>query len=174
MEGVKLMKTDGNIELWDAYKDDFTKIDRMILQRGKSIPQGIYHLVCEIIVKHFDGSYLLMQRDFKKHLGGLWEATAGGSAISGETPFECAKRELKEETGIRECNLSEIGRVVHYSHQTIYYEFLAEVSIDKDSIILQEGETISYKWVSKEELKCLSNNVLATKRIINFIDELSH
>ena len=168
------MEIDENIELWDAYNNYFTKIDGMVLQRGKSIPQGIYHLVCDIIVNHIDGSYLLMQRDYKKHLGGLWEATAGGSALSGETPFEYAKRELKEETGIRECNLSEIGRVVHYSHQIIYYEFLAKVSIDKDSIILQEGETIYYKWVSKEELKSLSNNVLATKRIINFVDELSH
>ena len=168
------MTVDENIELWDAYKDDFTKINGMIIERGKSIPRGVYHLVCDIIVRHTDGSYLLMQRSYEKHLGGLWEATAGGSAILGENPFECAKRELKEETGIRDSNLSEIGRVVHYSHQTIYYEFLAEVSIDKDSIVLQEGETISYKWVSKDELKCLSSDVLATKRIINFIDELSH
>ena len=46
----------------------------------------MYHLVCEVIVKHTDGTYLLMQRDKNKHYGEYWEATAGGfctaSAIS--------------------------------------------------------------------------------------------
>lgn len=57
------MIVDENIELWDAYKDDSTKINGMILERGKSIPRGVYHLVCDIIVRYTDGSYLLMQRD---------------------------------------------------------------------------------------------------------------
>lgn len=30
----------------------------------------------------------------------MWEATAGGSALQGENPLECVKRELREETGI--------------------------------------------------------------------------
>ena len=30
-------------------------------------------MVCEIIVRHIDGSYLIMQRDKRKHLGGMWE-----------------------------------------------------------------------------------------------------
>ena len=51
---------------------------------------------------------------------------------------------------------------------------LAEVSINNDSIVLQDGETISYKWISKDDLKKLSNDVFVTKRIINYVDELSH
>ena len=81
------MTVDENTELWDAYKDDFTKINGMILERGKSIPRGAYHLACDIIVRHTDGSYLLMQRSYEKHLGGLWEATAGGSAILLKNPY---------------------------------------------------------------------------------------
>ena len=38
-----------------------------------------------------------MQRDPRKPWGGMWEATAGGSALAGETPLECAARELREE-----------------------------------------------------------------------------
>jgi len=41
-------------------------------------------------VKHIDGSYLIMQRDYGKHYGGKWELTAGGSALKGEKPIECA------------------------------------------------------------------------------------
>lgn len=83
-------------EIWDAYDRQFNRIENTKLIRGESIPDGIYHLVGEIIVRHKDGTFLLMQRDFNKHLGGMWELTAGGSALEGETPLECAIRELKE------------------------------------------------------------------------------
>ena len=57
-------------EVWDAYDNKFNIIENRTVVRGEAIPDGIYHLVCEIIVKHIDGTYLLMQRDFRKHLGG--------------------------------------------------------------------------------------------------------
>ena len=88
------------MELWDAYDKDFRKIQGITLIRGEAIPEGTFHLVCDVIVRHTDGSYLLMQRDKRKHFGGMWEATAGGSAIQNESPLECAARELQEETGI--------------------------------------------------------------------------
>ena len=62
----------------------------MTLIRGEAIPDGFYHLVSDIIVKHVDGTYLLMQRDIRKNYGGMWEATAGGSALKGEGPLACA------------------------------------------------------------------------------------
>lgn len=75
------------MELWDAYDEGLNKTDGSVLVRGDQIPNGCFHLVCEIIVKHKDGSYLIMQRDKRKHLGGMWEATAGGSALQGENPL---------------------------------------------------------------------------------------
>lgn len=88
------------MELWDAYDENFNIINGVTLVRGEEISKGMFHLVCEVAVRHTDGTYLLMQRDFKKPLGGLWELTAGGSALKGETPLQCARRELSEETGI--------------------------------------------------------------------------
>lgn len=72
---------------------NFNKIENTTLVRGEPIPDGIYHLVSEVIVKHTDGSYLLMQRDFRKHHGDEWEVTAGGSALQGENGLEAAIRE---------------------------------------------------------------------------------
>ena len=106
------------MEKWDAYDGHLNKIDGLTLIRGEEIPDGVFHLCCEIIVKHADGTYLLMQRDIRKHLGGMWEATAGGSALQGEDPLTCAIRELQEETGIVTMELTEIGRVLHYGHKT--------------------------------------------------------
>lgn len=71
------------MEIWDAYDRNLEKIEGMTLIRGEKIPEGVYHLVCDVIVRHTDGEYLLMQRDSRKHYGGMWKATAGGSALQG-------------------------------------------------------------------------------------------
>lgn len=161
------------MEIWDAYNKDFNKIEDVTLVRGEPVPDGYFHLVCEVVVRHNDGSYLLMQRDKRKHFGGLWELTAGGSALQGENPLECAIRELKEETGIVSDALIEIGKVYHYNHKSIYVEFLCNTNCEKSSVTLQDGETSAYKWVSKDELMNMSKSEFATQRIQNFIEEFS-
>lgn len=158
------------IEIWDAYNRDFTRIPGETLVRGEGIPEGQFHLVVDIAVKHIDGTYLLMQRDFKKLHGGLWEFTAGGSALKGEEPLEAAKRELLEETSITG-ELKEIGRVVQDENRSIYAVYFCETDIDKKSITLQKGETIDYKWISKQELYSFDEKELASLRVLKLVKE---
>jgi ADP-ribose pyrophosphatase YjhB (NUDIX family) len=137
------------LEVWDGYFEDGTLANQDLI-RGEQIPKGLYHLVCDILVRHIDGDYLLMQRDFcKSNYGGYFEATAGGSVLKGEDIWECARRELLEETGIESDCFQLIGS--YASCDTIYYSFLCVTQCDKTSITLQEGETVSYKWVSEKE-----------------------
>ncbi len=159
------------VEIWDAYDKQFYKIANVKLIRGETIPDRMYHLVSEIIVRHLDGTYLLMQRDFKKNLGGMWELTAGGSALAGETSLDCAIRELKEETGIEASDLLEIRRIVHEEHRSLYVEYLCTTECDKNSIILQEGETIAYKWVDRNTLVNMKMDTLASSRTFAIINE---
>ena len=158
------------MERWDAYDRNFQKVEGVTLIRGEPIPEGLCHLVCDILVRHRDGTYLLMQRDRRKHYGGMWEATAGGSALQNETPLECAVRELREETGIFSRELTEVGRV--QSENTVYVEFLCVTDCRKDSVRLQEGETIAYRWVSKEQLLAMQKEELVTERMQEYIEEL--
>lgn len=137
------------MEIWDAYDKNEVRTGEDLI-RGEKIPKGRYHLVCDVLVQHVDGSYLVMQRDLEKEsCPGKFEATAGGSALKGEDPKQCAIRELQEETGILATNLQRISYDV-WEH-TIYYGYLTITDCEKDSIVLQEGETISYRWLSKEE-----------------------
>ena len=161
------------VEMWDAYDRQFNKIETATLVRGKTVPDGMYHLVCEIIVKHNDGTYLLMQRDFEKHLGGMWELTAGGSALKGETPMECGVRELREETGIVSCSLQELKRIIHDGHHSLYVEYLCITDWDKDAVILQDGETVDYKWVDKTALLEMGTDALASSRALEIVKELN-
>lgn len=161
------------MELWDAYDVNFNKIEGKTLVRGEPVPDGLCHLVCDIIVKHTDGTYLLMQRDPRKIYGGLWEATAGGSALAGETPVECAMRELREETGIVSEDLAEVGMVTDEETHAIYVEFQCVTGWDKGAVKLQEGETVDFKWVSRNELLAMKKDQLITERMQHFIEELN-
>ena len=126
------------MEIWDGYLVDGTLANRDLV-RGEPIPNGLYHLVCEILVKHIDGDYLLMRRDLRKpNYGGYYEATAGGSAIKGENKESCARRELFEETGISSDTLVEIGR--YTSHDTIYYNFLCVTDCDKHPFLFKRAK----------------------------------
>lgn len=132
-------------EIWDAYYEN-EKLANIDLIRGEKIPDGLYHIVCEVLVKHKDGTFLLTKRDLKKQEHpGEYEATSGGSCLKGEDKFTCIKRELLEETGINTDNFIQIFK--SYTKDSIIYSFFCEVNIPKDSIIMQKGETIEYKWV---------------------------
>ena len=116
-----------------------------------------------------------MQRDLAKHaFPGYFEATAGGSALKGENKLDCAKRELLEETGITALSVDEIGRCV--DNNTIYFVFLCTTDCDKQSVILQEGETISFKWISQSEFVAFANsgNMIPTqkKRYVRYIESI--
>ena len=160
------------MELWDAYDSGFRKLEGKTLVRGERIPFGMYHLVCDILVRHEDGMYLLMLRDRRKKHGGLWEASAGGSAMRGETPLQCAVRELKEETGITADRIQEIGRERNTKNRALYVEYLCITDTEKNGIVLQEGETAGYQWVNAKELVSMQGNGLSSARILKYMDEL--
>ncbi|MCR5121168.1 MAG: GNAT family N-acetyltransferase [Ruminococcus sp.] len=153
------------MELWDAYNKDFEKIDGVTLVRGEedSIPRGVYHLVCHVLVRHTDGTYLLMRRDPRKAYPDMWEATAGGSALKGESPLDCARRELTEETGIVSEQLTEFGRFARDDTRSAYVDYLCVTDCDKDSVALQEGETTAYRWVTREELLSMDKTELLSE-----------
>lgn len=137
------------MEIWDAYNQDGT-LAGVDLIRGEEIPKGLRHGVAEVFVMHEDGTILLMQRDWNKEgYPGYWESGAGGSVLKGESFLEGAKRELQEETGIRADELEMIYRSI--TDETIYYGYLCRTDVPKDSITLQKGETIAYRWVTEIE-----------------------
>lgn len=140
-------------EIWDLYDKDFNLLDKKMV-RGEAFTEGEYHLVCDVLLEHEDGSFLVMTRDANKDIRpGALEATAGGSAETGETPLECAKRELLEETGISIKDLTFIKKELgEHSH---YYYFHARTNVSKDAVKLQEGETTDYQWVTKAKLEDL-------------------
>ncbi len=163
------------MELWDAYDKEFNIIDGMTLVRNeeRSIPDGVYHPVCHILVKHVDGTFLLMKRDPRKPHPNMWEASAGGSTIKGETILESAFRELREETGVIASELKEIRRFAWPPSHTLHVEYLCVTDCDKDSIVLQEGETVDYRWATADEISSMKSDELLSEGMRRYISNTS-
>ena len=164
------------MELWDAYNKNEEKVG-VDLVRGEAIPKGLYALAVSTVVRHKDGTYLLMKRDESKAIApGFEEVGAGGAVQKGETPRQAAYRELWEETGIKATRLDPIFHLISEGTQGIYYGYLCLTDVPKDSIVLQAGETSAYRWVTQEELLafCDSDACIPAQRIWleDFLDEL--
>ena len=144
------------MEIWDLYNREGEKTGQTwerTFGGYKQIPEGCYHMVVDILVQHVDGSFLLTKRDMRKDVyPGYWEASAGGSALMGEEPLEAAKRELFEETGLKALSMKLVSHTFRDLSHSMFYSYLAIVDADKDSVVLQEGETVEYKWVDERGL----------------------
>ena len=99
-----------------------------------------------------DGAYLMLHRVKKKNdvNEGKWVGV-GGHFEEGESPYDCAVREIFEETGIICGKLSPLYRLVREQSHIIFNGFLLLTDCDKDSIVLQAGETAAYRWISAPE-----------------------
>jgi bis(5'-nucleosidyl)-tetraphosphatase len=107
--------------------------------------------IVPIFANKTDSLFLLIQ-----HQAGHW-GFPKGHANPGESALETAKRELEEETGIRDCEvLEEPSFVEHYSFvkkgepiaKTVTY-FLAFVN--SMEVQLQEAEIQNSAWICFEE-----------------------
>lgn len=140
------------MELWDVYDINRRKTGQ-IIRRGEKLPEGGFHLVVHICVIGNDGRMLIQQRQpFKKGFSNLWDVTAGGSAVAGETSAMAAERELFEEIGLK---ISLEGVRPHYS---VSYDegfddwYVVHADPDITSLKLQYEEVQAVRWASREEI----------------------
>jgi len=137
------------MEIWDLYDEQGNKTgETWERSRAYEIPAGRYHIVCDVLIRHRDGDFLLTLRDSRKEMyPGCWEASAGGSALAGETPEEGARREMLEETGLKAEQLELIGITRKPETRSAVYAFIAVADCEKEDVKLQEGETADYQWI---------------------------
>ena len=154
------------MEIWDLYDRQGNRTgETWERARAREIPEGRYHIVCDILIRHEDGDFLLTLRDSRKEVyPGCWEASAGGSALAGETPEAAARREMLEETGLKAEKLEQISTTWKPMSRSVIYAYLAVVSCDKSSVRLQEGETVDYRWVDAPVLLRLMQEEPALKK----------
>ena len=145
-------------ESFDLYDINRNKTGK-VLERGNKVPEGYYRLVVHVCVFDKDGRMLIQKRQpFKSGWSGMWDVTAGGSALAGDTSQQAASRELKEEVGI-EYDLTDVRPAM-----TIYFYggfndiYTINMDVDIDSLQLQESEVEQVKWATEEEILEMLHN----------------
>ena len=142
------------MELWDVYDQHRAKTGKT-MRRGEHFEGDAYHIVIYVCLFNLKGQMLIQQRQtFKRGWPNLWDITASGSAVSGETSQQAAERELFEEIGYRHNFSGVMPQLSLYYEHGFYDTFLAviEEEIDVDSLQLQYEEVQRVKWATKAEI----------------------
>ena len=88
------------MELWDLYTFDRRKTGET-MTRGQRQPEGRFRQTVHVCLLDKAGEMLIQRRQpFMKGWPGLWDFTAGGSALAGESSQEAVGRKLLEELGV--------------------------------------------------------------------------
>lgn len=141
------------MELWDIYNKYRQKTGRTH-ERGTPIPEGDYHMVVHVWIINDKGQFLIQKRQpWKIGWPNMWDCSAAGSAIIGDSSIEAAKRETKEELGL-DLNIKNTERLlsIKFSHGFDDVWFVKQ-NVDINHLKLQHEEVADAKWASQEEIK---------------------
>lgn len=121
--------------------------------------KGLMHRIVVVNVVNESKQILLQQRaDWVLTHPGLWDASAAGHVDEGESYEQAALRELKEELGLENYKLNELGKVISntkYNDRLLNrFKMVYQVEIPDDTAISFDAhELLDIKWFSKSELK---------------------
>lgn len=141
------------MELLDIY-DKYRQKTGRIHERGNPMKDGDYHIVVHVWIVNDKGEFLIQKRQpWKIGWPNMWDCSAAGSAIHGETSKEAAIRETKEEIGI-DLNISKADILLTVKFSRGFDDiWLVRQNVDTDDLMLQYEEVADAKWVSFNEIK---------------------
>lgn len=140
------------MEYWDLYTFDGQKTGETMTY-GQRQPADRYRLVVHVCVFDKAGRMLIQRRlPTIKGWPGLWDFTAGGSAMAGETCQQAASRELFEETGL-EVSFTGVRPAMSLTFERgTDYIFTVEQEVELSALKLQAEEVAEVKWATEEEV----------------------
>lgn len=145
------MKTKTENELWDIYTKDREKTGR-VHRRGDKMNGGEYHMVVHVCIFNGQNQLLIQKRQpFKKGWPNMWDITAGGSALQGESSCQAAEREVFEEIGLK-LDLSDARPDFTINFEDGFDDYyLLEREVELSDLRLQEDEVQAVRWAGREE-----------------------
>lgn len=146
------------MEFFDLYDKERVATGSAI-SRGTKVPEGMYRLVVHVCVFNQKGEMLIQRRDLAKTgFEGLWDLTAGGSAVSGDTSEFAVHRELLEEMGI-DIDFSKRRPSLTVNFKSGFNDiYLVEADVPIEQVRIQKEEVMDAKYAGKDEIKAMIKN----------------
>lgn len=114
-----------------------------------------------------DGKYLMLHRAADKRImPGIWMAP-GGHREFNEGLFECARREIREETGLEIKNLrirATGNAFIKNLNEEFYFHFVFAEYAEGD--LKQNDKDGDFVWLSKDEILKLDNLLAELKQVL--------
>lgn len=124
--------------------------------RGDATPEGRYRLVVHVCIFNTKGEMLIQQRvPFKSTWANMWDLSAAGGVVSGETSQDAARRELFEEIGL-DADFSGKPHAFSSTFPEGFDDFyILEQDLDISTLRCQPEEVQALKWASLEEVHAM-------------------
>lgn len=162
-----------SMEMWDVYTKDRVKTGRLH-RRGEKMAPGDFHLVTGVCIFNKKGEVLLQQRQpFKYGYPNMWDISACGSALAGESSSMAAERELAEEIGLQLDLSEELPFFSVYRVDAFCDFYFLQREVDTEALTLQEEEVRQVRWVSvKEMLQMQEDGVMVSRWFLPQMEEI--
>lgn len=140
------------MEFIDIYNRDRILTGKTVV-RGSTLAEGEYHLVVHLCIFNSSGEMLIQQRQsFKSVWPNMWDITAGGCAIAGDTSLKAMAREAFEELGYK-LSLPNLRPTLTINFETGFDDFyIIEDDVALNALTLQQEEVQQVKWATKDEI----------------------
>jgi 8-oxo-dGTP pyrophosphatase MutT (NUDIX family) len=121
--------------------------------------EGLWHAAGVVLVRSGDGrsAYVHLRAPTKDVYPGTWDCWAGGVVAAGESPPECASRELAEELGIRGVEPVPLFARAYEDGPIRCHNFAFEVRWD-GPITHQVEEIVDGRWILLTELRAWADD----------------
>lgn len=146
----------GEEELLDVVDENDRVIGRAT--RGECHRKGLLHRSVSVFVFNSEGLFLIQQRSASKVLNASkWDRSVAGHVLSGQSWEEAARRELEEESGIRDVALrfvcSLVGRETYPEQGLIENEvFQIFECTTMQTPVFADGEVTAFRWVKLDDV----------------------
>ena len=164
-------------EMIDIYDQNRHKTGKIVDRKSYLYEKNEYMMYVLALIENQEGKFLLTQRSLnKKWAPGAFEI-CGGGAMSGESIYEAIVREVKEEVGL---DVND-GQVVYTyfnedpKRKDNYFVDIYHFKLDfkLNDVILHDGETVSYRLSTSEEIK-KDSSILHYERILIALQNINY
>lgn len=162
------------MEFWDVYDKYRNKTGKIVSKDQKNFKEDEYGLAVHIAIFNSKNEMLIQKRQSTKDkYPNLWDVSAGGHAIYGETSEEAIERELFEELGI-DFDFSDQRAyfTVNFNDEFGDFYILKNFDLEINDLKVQHDEVQNATWASKDEVLQLIEEEKFIPYIPSFIDLL--